>query len=451
MYEYQISKRFPRATRRGFIAGLAASASLVGPRPSFASEPDVIVVGAGTSGLSAARALTARGKSVVVLEAADRIGGRAYTESQTFGLPFDHGCSWLAGPRSLPLIDFARAEGFELFDHGGASEVTYAGDRRVTPAESAGINAAYTAIYKALTDAGRAGLDVPAASVLDPDTPFLGLPQTWMGPMDWGVDFADLSTRDWSQSAEFEVYYMIEQGLGSVISRLGEGLPVRMNTPATAIDWSGKGVAVETPAGVLRAKTCIVTVSTGVLRSGAIRFLPGLPDWKQDAIGNLPMGLLAKIALQFDGERFGLIPNNWLSYVVPNEMPAEAVYFLTYPFGYDMMVGFVGGAFGWELSAAGTGAALDFALDELVKMLGSRVRRHFKKGHLTDWAANPMTLGAYAAARPGHFGARADLERPIAERVFFAGEAVAVPHVALCGGAYLSGLSVAEKVSAVLG
>ena len=104
---------------------------------------------------------------------------------------------------------------------------------------------------------------------------------------------------------------------------------------------------------------------------------------------------------------------------------------------------------GWQLSKAGTEAAVDFALGEVVKLVGSKARDHFVKGHLTGWAGNPLTKGAYAAARPGHYGARAELARPLGNRVFFAGEAVAGAHVALCGGAYMSGDEVARKVAAV--
>ena len=231
---------------------------------------------------------------------------------------------------------------------------------------------------------------------------------------------------------------------------MGAGLPVQINTPATRVDWGGDGVSVETPAGTIRAKACIITVSTGVLSAGSIRFTPELPQWKQQAIGNLPMGLLAKVTLQFDGERFGFGANKWLSYWVPNEMPVEACYFLTFPFGFDIMVGFIGGSFGWQLSAEGTNAAVDFALNEVVKMVGSKARGHFVKGHLTGWAENPWTYGAYAAATPGHFGARGELAKPLGNRLFFAGDAVSMPYVSLCGGAYLSGEAVAKTVASAI-
>ncbi len=438
----------PQISRRSFVAAAISSFSV----PAFAAlptNPDVIVIGAGSAGLAAAKTLVAMGKSVVVVEAADRIGGRAYTESTTFGVPFDQGCSWITAANN-PYTKMAMDWGFELKDHTSPGEAFFVGNRRANSAERKKYDNSWAKIQGALSKAGRAGLDVSAASVLPDGLEYSGISQSWIGPMDWGVDFKDLSTRDNWESADANPNYMVKQGHGTLVARLGKGLPVKLNARANKIDWSGNGVVVDTEQGTLRAKACIVTVSTGVLGAGAIRFTPNLPAWKQQAIGDLPMGLLAKITLQFDGERFGFTSDNWLTYWVPDEMPAEVCYFLTWPFEFDLMIGFVGGAFGWELSKAGPETAIDFALGEVVKVVGSKARNHFVKGHLTGWAEDPLTLGAYAAARPGRYDARAQLLRPLDDRVFFAGEAVAGPYVALCGGAYVSGKAVAKRVAAVV-
>jgi len=72
------------------------------------------------------------------------------------------------------------------------------------------------------------------------------------------------------------------------------------------------------------------------------------------------------------------------------------------------------------------------------------------KALFTKWASNPLTRGAYAAAMPGHFPAREKLARPLAERVFFAGEALAGPLIQTAGGAFLSGEAAAKKIAATL-
>ncbi|NRB33807.1 MAG: FAD-dependent oxidoreductase [Rhodobacteraceae bacterium] len=418
--------------------------------PVLASSPDgdvdAVIIGAGIAGLSAARVLLDAGHSVRVIEAAPRIGGRAYTETASFGVPFDHGCSWINHGDVNPWVGIASQYGFDLLDHTNASSAHFVGDRRATASDRRANDRGWGAVLSALSQAGEAGLDVAASSVMPEGMDGIGLPQTWIGPMDWGVDFTDLSTADYWNSADSVQDFMVPEGLGALVARFGADIPVSLNTPASAITWDRHGVRVETPHGTVTAKACICTVSTGVLNAGTIRFASGLPDWKEQAIHDVPMGLLSKIALQFRGDRLGFSPNAWADYYVPNTMPAEAAYFLTWPFDHPYLVGFVGGAFGWELSRAGEAAAIDFALGEVVKLAGSRARDQFVSGRLTDWATNPLVLGGYGAARPGRHAARADLARSVDDRLFFAGEAMATPFNALCSGAFFSGRETAQDV-----
>ena len=108
-----------------------------------------------------------------------------------------------------------------------------------------------------------------------------------------------------------------------------------------------------------------------------------------------------------------------------NRMPAATCCFLAFPFGL------AGGRYGWDLSAAGPEAAVDFALDELAGMFGSGVRKNLVKSHAAGWADKPSTLGAYAAAMPGHYSARVEFARPAGDRICFVGEAVAMSRVQL--------------------
>lgn len=434
-------------TRRQILAGLATAPLM--PRLARAQEtnPDVIVIGAGAAGIAAARRVIASGRSVQVIEAADRIGGRAYTESKTFGVPYDHGCAWMQGPSDLPHIKAAQDLGFTLHDHNSARDVFRVDGRRATSAEQRQYDRAFGRLTEALTT----NKDVSGASLASLDQPMDAVAQSWVGPLDFGVDLKDLSTADWNVYPEYDVNYLVREGLGAVVAHLGRALPVRLNTAATHVDWSGDGVRVETTQGTLNAQACIVTVSTGVLGSGAIRFTPDLPAAKQQAISDVPMGLLTRIALQFDGERFGLLANNFLTYAVPNVIPAPACYFLTFPTGHDIAVGFIGGQFGWDMADAGEDAAVDFALTEFSNAVGSDARKHFVKGHMSGWAKNPLTLGAYSAAQPGKASARKDLATPLGDRVFFAGEAVAGPYIALMSGAHMSGDAVARDVVDTLG
>lgn len=422
------------------MAGAAATLAYTKAANAFPSSPDVVVVGAGSAGIGAARRLMAEGKSVVVVEAANRIGGRAFTESETFGVPYDQGCAWLQGPGGLPHVALAKEKGFTLIKHRNAPDAFFVDGRPATRAEKAKYDRAFETLYDKVWRAG----DVPISSVLPDDLAYSAEAQTWT-TMSYGMDMKNVSASDVNAYEDYKVNYLVREGLGTIVAELGRDVPVKLNTAVSAIDWSGSGVKIETTDGTISAGACIITVSPGVLASGAIRFKPELPSQKQSAIENLPMGLLTKVALQFDGERFGLRDNAWMSYAIPPAIPAQACYFVTFPTGLDLVVGFLGGEFAWEMANEGAEAAIDFALTEFSNAIGTDARKHFIRGHMTDWHSNPFTQGAYAAARPGYFSAREALKEPIADRVFFAGEAVGVPFAALCSGAHLSGEAAADS------
>ena len=86
-----------RIGRRQFLkTSLSGFALATLPVISFAqSNPDVVVIGAGAAGLSATAHLISKGKSVLCIEAMNRIGGRCYTDMTTFGVPADLGAHWL--------------------------------------------------------------------------------------------------------------------------------------------------------------------------------------------------------------------------------------------------------------------------------------------------------------------------------------------------------------------
>ncbi len=440
-----------RPTRRDVVSGLAGVSLL----PAFSrsllaqglpTNPDVAIVGAGSAGLSAARQLASTGRSVIVLEAMDRIGGRAFTESQTFGTPFDWGCAWIHSADRNPYYPLAQQWKFDLARHDDGLDRVYYGARRFSEAEMRRVGQIREEIVRANEAAARRR-DGAVSSVRSIRTPEEQVTATFMGPMDMAVDFAELAIRDYNDQAELEPNYLLREGFGTLVRRFGEGVPVSLSTPVTRIRYDGPGVVLETPKGNISARACIITASTGVLRADAIRFDPALPPWKTDAIANVPMAMLAKVPLLLDGERFGLEP---FEDILCEQQSNQDIYFLAFPFDSNMMIGFVGGGFGWEMSTAGRDIAVDFATGALKRMFGADAGKHVIKGEITRWGRNPWVRGAYSAARPGHTHARQDLGRPVADRLFFAGEALAGEFAQTCGGASLSGAMTAKQVLKIL-
>lgn len=427
------------------LAGMAALAA----RPSFAlpSNPDVVIVGAGAAGIGAALSLAELGLTCTIIEAADRIGGRAYTDTTTFGIPFDIGCAWIHAADRNPFYRFAQAWGYKLHYHELDLTRLYYGREQTDERGLERERDAEEIVHKNTARIAKRR-DVPVTRAVPKWMPPFEAAASYLGPMDMAVNFKNLSTADYAQSADLDPNYLVYEGYGALVARTGQGLPVRLSTPARAIRWrEGSGVRVETDAGTIQARAVIVTVSTGVLAANAIRFVPDLPPWKQAAIGQVPMGLLAKIPMLIEGDRFGLAPYENVLVEYPG---LQDIYFLSWPWDSNLLVGFVGGDFGWQLSAAGEAAAIDFAKERLAQTFGSDAPRRVTKALLTPWASNPLTRGAYSAARPGHFAARKQLGLPLEERVYFAGEALAGPLIQTAGGAFLSGEETAKKVAAVL-
>lgn len=414
---------------------------------SLPANPDVIVVGAGAAGIAATRRLTKAGVSVLTLEAGARVGGRAWTDHEGLGIPVDMGCSWVSARDRNTVGKIAEKRGFSLVSHTHAATDLFRDGRRATAQDVKDYAKASKVISKAMGKAGRAGLDIPARDVVPKNLPWAGAVQAWLGPMDYGVEFDEISTlEDWNGASD-QPSAFVREGLGTVIAREAKRLPIRLNTAVRMIDWSGHGVRVATDAGAITAKACIITVSTGVLAAGGVRFTPDLPTERMEAIHAAPMGLLMKVPLLFDGARLGLGENNWVTSWSPDELPMRACNFIAWPCGADYLFGNIGGVLGWELSLEAPQVAVDFALEELVKLVGHDARKHFVRGVRTDWANDPLVRGAYSCVRPGNAGVRRKIAGSVGDRLFFAGEACAEEYPALVNGAWDSGKHTARQVA----
>jgi monoamine oxidase len=405
------------------------------------TDVDVVIVGAGCAGLAAAKRLLAQGLTVTVVEAMDRIGGRAWTTTTDFGIPFDIGCAWIHAADRNPFFSEAVAAGWTLQHHDMALDHLWFGKRKATAAEMAA-EARAAAELAACIERHKDASD--RLSTLVEACHSLRASATFAGPMDYGVDDDEISVTDFRSAADLDPNYFTREGFGALIHRWGADVPVTLSTPVRRIRWDGPGVEVETDRGTIRARAVIVTVSTGVLAFEDIAFTPDLPDEHLEAICDLPMGLLTKVPVRIEGTRLGLEPFDDL---LLERHARHDLYFLAFPFDTDLMVGFVGGDFAWEMEAAGRAAAVDFVTDRLVDIFGSDLRRAVTAGTMTNWSAERHVRGAYAAARPGKAQAREVLARPVGERIWFAGEALAGGLKQTAGGARLSGEAVAGKVA----
>ena len=441
-----------KITRRD-LARLSAGLPLLAAGAPRVPDPEVIVVGAGVAGMAAARVLVDAGRRVQVLEAAPRVGGRCYTDTASFGLPFDQGAMWLRRADFNPLYGFA-----QLYRFGTAlpqpKEILFADGRRLPARANAAFERAIDTYSIALAEAAEGETDVAAGSV-NPST-FAFMPpedRAWLstaaariGPLDMGLDLGQVSVKDWFNRHEAEPSRLVREGLGTLVARLSAGLPISVGTTVLRISQlRGGWVDVQTSRGGLRARAVILTSSVGVLASGSIAIDPQLPGEHQRAIEGLLMGSLLKVGLSFAAGSPALaFPENALLFEqVEDQRAAE---FLVRPFGAPMLVCSVGGSLALDLESRSARTHVDFAMEALRSMMGSSASRGLAASASTNWGRNPLVLGSVASAKPGRLRERDALRAPIHAGIHLAGEALGEKAVQTVNGAYDSGRQVARRV-----
>jgi monoamine oxidase len=418
--------------RRFVMAGLSGLAALGAVRIAKASgNPSVVIIGAGVAGLSASKALTAAGVKHLVIEAADRIGGRAFTQSTSFGVPCDVGAHWLHNGESNPLVAFAKRSGIEVYEAGEVEGLFSDGEWLEGDDEEEiwdEVEDAEAAIERAL-DRDR---DVSLRSIMDSDTSPLAA--FLVGAYEHAASIGSLSTLDWDRQEEGTDMFH-DGALGSLVAAWGASVPVRFNTAATHVDWSGTGVRVQTSDGTIEADAVIVTVPTSVLAKGAIRFGPNLPQKTERAIHDLPLGSYNHIVLQMSGNPFEVEEDTMLCYAGNGGTAG----LLVNAGGSGLTYFDVAGDFGADLTRQGEDAMVEFARAGIADMLGAEGLSSLTKAQAFPWEHNPLAGGAYTAAKPGRARAREALKAPVADRVFFAGEATHLSKPATLDGAIAEG------------
>ena len=406
---------------------------------------DIAVVGAGAAGLAAARTAVDLGLRTVVLEAKNRVGGRAYTESASLGVPFDHGCRWLHSAGRNPFVAIARRLGYAPALEQRVRQV-FLGDHRADDAETTDWTAFALRNFEAMEAAGRAGRDLPASEVIERGARWSPLFDAWCAMMT-AFNTDSVSTLDYARYIDTKENWVVPEGFGALIAHYGAGLPVTLNAPVGRITWGGPGVALATPQGTVRAAAAIVTVSTAVLANGAIRFDPALPDWKRSAIEAVPMGAANKVGFAFRRDVFGDPPGRFSIF---SSDKADAMHFHVRPCGERVVGAYVGGRACDVLENDGPAAMTALARERLKAIFGAAIEKEITGSCATAWRGDPEIGGGYSGARPGQAHRRAALARPLDDRLFFAGEATSLDFYSTAHGAYFSGLAAAEAASAAV-
>jgi monoamine oxidase len=262
-----------------------------------------------------------------------------------------------------------------------------------------------------------------------------------LGPFGCSKDLTDVSAWDFARAVERDSDAYCRQGLGTLIAKLGEGLPVQLGAAVKGLDLSNRsGVEIETTRGRMMARGVIVTVSTAVLAAGKIKFTPE-PKRQLDAANGLRLGSYDHVVIELPNNPLGLERDDL---VFEKAQGTRTAAVLANVAGSPLVTVDVGGKFGRDLAAQGEAAMTTFALDWLGDLFGADLRKTVKRTTATQWNNEPWVLGAMSAAAVGAQPMRRALMDPVRDRMWLAGEAVHETMWGTVAGAWESGERAAE-------
>ena len=424
------------------------SCSVLRTNQSKQEKKQVIIIGAGISGLSAANHLKENGYEPIVIEAQNKVGGRLKT-NRSLGIAFDEGASWIHGPLKNPITELAKkSEATTFFTNDLSVKVYDVDGSEYSPKTLENEEKKYNTILNGL----RGNKNLSFAKVFYKEYPQYRNQRLWTYMLsaflefDTGGDIYRLSSKDFYDDEAFDGEdIIITNGYDRITDYLAKDTDIRLNTKVTGIDYSNDKVLIETNSGNYSADIVLVTVPLGVLKKKVIQFTPKLPENTQNAIDNLEMGAVNKFLLVWDNA-FWESDLQYIGYT-PEEK-GKFNYFLNMKkiTGANALMTFAFGDYSMETEKMSDKQIIEEIMVHLRIIYGEDIPNP-KYLLRTKWSENPYSYGAYSFATDG-LGSDAFkvFEEQVDDKLFFAGEHTIFDYRGTVHGAYLSGIREAKKI-----
>ncbi len=413
------------------------------------TDKTVIVVGAGLSGLSAAKKLHEKGFKVTVLESQDKVGGRTRT-NRSLGIAFDEGASWIHGIDGNPITTLAQQAGMTaaFTDDESIKSYDIGGVLRTPNAYATAEDEFYT-ILNSLNKKGNATQSFE--SVFNNLYPTKANDRLWKFLLSAYVTFdtGDLDKLSSLLYNEGEEYSGIEKiatnGYDTIAQFLAKDLSIVFNQRVSKVDYTNKKIKITHNGTVTEADYVIVTVPLGILKANAILFIPTLPPIKQNAIQKIGMSCINKFLLTWNTAFWEDI--QYITYTP--EIKDKFNYFVNLkkvnPVANALMT-FAYANYARQTETMTDAQVIDEIMSHLKDIYGSKIPNPTNMLR-TKWQSNENAFGAYSYTAVGtemqHFD---DLAKEIDNKVFFAGEHTEIDYFSTAHGAYLSGIREADKI-----
>ncbi|KAI3502077.1 hypothetical protein L1887_30108 [Cichorium endivia] len=430
------------------------------------TSPSVIVVGGGFAGIAAARALHDASFQVILLESRERIGGRVCTD-YSFGFPVDLGASWLHGVcKENPLAPLIGRLGLPLYRTSGDNSVLYDHDlesyalfdmdgNQVPQELVSQVGETFESILQEtnkVREEFTEDLSIQhAISIVFERNPKLRLEGLSHKVLQWylcrmegwfAADADTISLKCWDKEELLPGGHgLMVRGYQPVINTLAKGLDIRLGHKVKKINRRKNGVKITTETGkTFFADAAIVAVPLGVLKSNTISFEPRLPEWKEEAISELGVGIENKIVLHFEKVFW---PNvEFLGVVAETSYGCSYFLNLHKATGHPVLVYMPAGQLANDIEKMSDEAAASFAFIQLKKILPDAYAPiQYLVSH---WGSDANSLGSYSYDTVGKPHDLYDKLRIPVDNLFFAGEATSSEYPGSVHGAYSTGLMAAE-------
>ena len=403
----------------------------------MSSVRGLVIIGGGAAGIGAAGEARRRGVDALIVEAGNRLGGRAHSIEWN-GHALDLGCTWMHSAERNSLRVEAERLGL-VIDRNPTGWFSQYRDLGFPPEDRKAALGAFDELEERMRT--RPPASDRASDLLEPGNPW----NPWLEAISSyinGASLEEVSIADWLayDNAATEQNWRLPGGYGSLMARLGEQFDYRLASAVTAVSRLAESVRVETAEGVIECERIIVTVPTSTLER--IRFDPPI-EGILEAAAELPLGVADKLFLSLDdADEF---PHG--AHLTGNPRSSETGSYFLNPMGIPVVEGFFGGDGARTLENLEDAGAAAFMADELAALLGSGIRKRLKPIARSRWARHDWIHGAYSHALPGQAAMRQRLAEAGDDRIAFAGEAVSASDYSTAHGAFDSGREAVRRLS----
>ena len=414
----------------------------------------VIVIGAGISGLAAAKKLKDKGFNVIVLEAQEKIGGRIRTD-RSLGIAFDEGASWIHGPKGNPITNLASQADANTYLTDDDSLKVF--DNNGTAYSDAFLDAQYTQFENALNAVRSIGTQSQSfLEVFNSLYPTQENNRLWKYMLsaylefDTGGDISTLSSKYFDDDEAFSGKdVIVTNGYDKIANLLGQGLDIRLNSRVTEVNYTSIKSLVNVNGDSVEADYVIVSVPLGVLKNNSVSFTPTLPIDKQGAIENTKMGNVNKFLFSWNTP-FWETDVQYIGYTPDTK--GKFNYFMNMlkflPTTNSLMT-FAFGDYATVTESLSDSEIISEVMAQLKTIYGNSIPNPTNMLR-TKWGQNINTFGAYSFAPNGTTSTDFDtMAKEISNKLFFAGEHTIRDYRGTVHGAYLSGIREADKIIAL--